>query len=213
MNSTIPDPSMAAVEACVTVAAVHSTQDEAEEAVRRLAETGTPIRHISIIGQNFATDKDIQGFYRPADAALDGAETGAWFGGFFGLMAGAMGFFVFPMLGAVTVLGPIAGLIAGAIGGAGFGALVNAMVVAGIPRHKALKYHHRIGAGEFLVITHQMPETVTGAMTIGGQTYFANQFREEWRGKRRQKLQLPNQRGASARKGIALSTDGEYGVE
>ena len=73
---------------------------------------------ISIVGRNFETREDVQGFYQPSDAALAGATQGAWFGGIFGLMMGAMGFFVLPAVGALMVLGPLSGFIAGAVGGA-----------------------------------------------------------------------------------------------
>ena len=81
---------------------------------------------ISIIGRNLETREDIQGFCRPAGAALDGAGQGAWFSGLFGLMLGA-------------------------IGGAGVGAPVNGLVASGIPREQALVYQDRLQAGEFLV--------------------------------------------------------------
>ena len=76
------------------VVASYRNHSEAEMAVRRLSASGLPINQVSIIGRNFETHEDIQGFYRPADAALEGAQQGAWFGGLFGLMLGAMGFFV-----------------------------------------------------------------------------------------------------------------------
>ncbi len=136
------------------VVATYRSHADAESAVRILASSGLPITQISIIGRHFETHEDVQGFYRPEDAALAGAGTGAWFGGFFGLMAGAMGFFVFPVVGALMVMGPIAGLIAGAIGGAGVGALINGLVATGIPREQALKYQERLQAGEFLVVVH-----------------------------------------------------------
>ena len=136
------------------VVATYRSHIDAEAAVRLLASGGVPVTHISIIGRHFETHEDVQGFYRPADAALAGAGTGAWFGGFFGLMAGAMGFFVFPVVGALMVMGPIAGLIAGAIGGAGVGALINGLIVAGVPRDQALKYQDRLQAGEYLVVVH-----------------------------------------------------------
>jgi hypothetical protein len=110
--------------------------------------------HISIIGRNFETHEDIQGFYQPGDAVVDGAKQGAWFGGIFGLMMGAMGFFIFPVVGGVMAIGPLAGFIAGAIGGAGVGALVNGLVATGVPRDQALKYQERLKAGEFLVVVH-----------------------------------------------------------
>ena len=55
------------------VVASYRSHADAEMAVRRLSEGGLPINQISIIGRNFETHEDVQGFYRPADAALDGA--------------------------------------------------------------------------------------------------------------------------------------------
>jgi hypothetical protein len=151
------------------VVATYLTHDAAEAAVRRLSEGGVPINMVSIIGRHYQTREDIQGFYRPADAALVGAGQGAWFGGFFGLMAGALGFFVFPMVGALMVLGPLSGMIAGAIGGAGVGALINGLVASGVPRDQAIKYQDRLQAGEFLIIVHgDADETVRAHNILEG---------------------------------------------
>lgn len=134
--------------------------------MRRLSDGGLPLSHVSIIGRNYETHEDIQGFYRPADAALAGAGQGAWFGGIFGLMAGAFGFFVFPLVGALIVLGPLAGLISGAVGGAGVGALINGLIASGVPRDHALKYQERLQAGEFLVVVHGGSEETLRAHQI-----------------------------------------------
>jgi hypothetical protein len=148
------------------VVASYRSHFDAETAVHLLSEGGLPINQISIIGRNFETHEDVQGFYRPADAALDGAGQGAWFGGLFGLMLGAFGFFVMPVVGAVMVIGPLAGLIAGAIGGAGVGALINGLVASGIPREQALVYQDRLQAGEFLVVVHGDAGTAARAHAI-----------------------------------------------
>ncbi len=137
-----------------SIVAIYGNHDDAEVAVRRLADQGVPINQVSIVGRNFETHQDIQGFYRPADAALDGAGDGAWFGGLFGLMMGAMGFFIFPVVGGLMIMGPLAGMVAGAIGGAGVGALLNALTAMGVPRDQALVYQERLQAGEFLVVVH-----------------------------------------------------------
>jgi len=135
------------------VAAGYPSHYDAEAAVRLLAKDGLPMDRISIIGRNFQTREDVQGFYRPADAAREGAQAGAWFGGLFGLMLGT-GLFIIPVIGPVLVLGPFAGLIAGAIGGAGVGALISGLVSLGVPPDQAIKYQERIQAGEFLVVVH-----------------------------------------------------------
>lgn len=175
MNSTLTSPDTLSSDPVLTfgeaVVATYRTHDAAEEAVHRLSDGGLPVRQISIVGRNFETREDVQGFYRPADAALDGASQGAWFGGFFGLMLGAMGFFVMPVVGALMVMGPLSGLIAGAIGGAGVGALINGLVAAGIPRDQAVKYQDQLQAGEFLVVVHgSASETARAHEILDGTT-------------------------------------------
>jgi hypothetical protein len=166
MNSTLTNPTELTTASDEAVVATYRSHEAAEEAVHRLSDGGLPVRQISIVGRNFETREDVQGFYRPADAALDGAGTGAWFGGLFGLMLGAMGFFVFPMIGGLMVMGPLSGMIAGAIGGAGVGALVNALVAVGIPRDQALLYQERLKAGEFLVVVHGSADETARAHEI-----------------------------------------------
>lgn len=178
MNSTLTDtqPTAETQSDAFDQAVVASYQNhtDAELAVRRLSDSGLPINQISIVGRNFESHEDVQGFYRPADAALDGAGQGAWFGGLFGLMLGAMGFFVMPAVGAFMVMGPLSGMIAGAIGGAGVGALINGLVASGIPREQALKYQERLQAGEFLVVVHGSADMTARAHEIlhgTGQTH------------------------------------------
>jgi outer membrane lipoprotein SlyB len=140
------------------IVAGYKSHFDAETAVRLLAKDGLAIDKISIIGRNFETREDVQGFYLPADAMLAGAEAGAWVGGIFGLLVGT-GMFVLPVAGSVFVLGPLAGLVAGAISGAGVGALVNALIYLGIPHDQSIKYQERIQAGEFLVVVHNASTT------------------------------------------------------
>jgi hypothetical protein len=143
-----------------SVLAGYRSHFEAEKAVRRLAKESLPMDKISIIGRSFQTCDDMQSFYRPADAALEGAEAGAWFGGICGLLIGT-GLFILPVVGPVFVLGPLAGLVAAAIGGAGMGALITGLVSLGIHQDQAIKYQERIHAGELSLIIHG----ATGAET------------------------------------------------
>lgn len=134
-----------------TVVAVYGNHAAAEDAVRRLQHAGFAMDRLSIVGRDFQLHQDVEGYYRPADAALEGAGEGAWVGGIFGTLLG-FGFFLVPVVGPFFALGPLAGLIAGAIGGAGVGALIGALTTLGVPRDQALKYQSRLQAGEFLVI-------------------------------------------------------------
>jgi hypothetical protein len=160
-----------------SIVAIYKTHQEAEEAVRELERAGIPIKKISIIGRDFQLREDVQGYYRPSDAAKEGAGFGAWFGGLFGLLMG-FGLFVLPIAGTVVVLGPLAGLIAGAIGGAGIGALVNALIALGMSKEQALKYQARLQAGEFLVTVigtseeiERAAEVIDSTNNIEAQTY------------------------------------------
>src|SRR5947209_8068683 len=126
-----------------SVVAVYRNHQDAEEAVHRLERAGIPLQKISIIGRNFQIREDMQGYYRPSDAALEGAGFGAWMGGLFGLLMG-FGLFVVPVAGTLIVLGPLAGMIAGAVSGAGLGALVSGLMALGIPKDQARKYQARL---------------------------------------------------------------------
>jgi uncharacterized membrane protein len=142
-------------QATSSVVAVYRNHSDAEEAVRALEKSGIPMRKISIIGRDFQLREDVQGYYRPSDAAKEGASFGAWIGGLWGMLLG-FGLFLVPGVGPLIALGPLAGLIAGAISGAGVGALVSGLMALGMDEEKALKLQARLQAGEFLV-------TVTGA--------------------------------------------------
>src|ERR1700723_785280 len=66
-----------------SVVAVYRHHADAEDAVHRLEQAGIPIQKVSIIGRNFELREDVQGYYRPSDAALEGVGFGAWMGGAF----------------------------------------------------------------------------------------------------------------------------------
>jgi hypothetical protein len=148
-----------------SIVAVYKRHEDAEDAVRKLERAGIPMKNISIIGRNFQLREDVQGYYRPSDAAKEGAGFGAWFGGLFGLLFG-FGFFLFPVAGPIVVLGPLAGLIAGAIGGAGIGALINSLIALGMSREQALKYQARLQAGEFLLTVFGTAEEIERARSV-----------------------------------------------
>lgn len=148
-----------------SVVAVYRNHADAEDAVRLLQKGGIPMEKTSIIGRDWQVREDVQGYYRPGDAALEGAREGAWLGGMFGLFMG-FGYFLFPVIGPLVVLGPLAGMVAGAISGAGIGALVSGLMALGIPQEQALKYRARLEAGEFLVVVHGTHEDVEKAWEI-----------------------------------------------
>lgn len=147
------------------VVAVYPAHNLAEQAVHLLERGGLPLRQISIIGRDWQLREEIQGYYRPADAAVEGAAQGAWVGGLFGLLWG-FGLFLIPGAGPLLALGPLAGLLAGALGGGGIGALVSALMALGIPKDEALKIRSRVEAGEFLVVVQGTAAEIERAREI-----------------------------------------------
>jgi hypothetical protein len=72
-TTTTTTPPPASTKPAGSVVAVYRNHADAEAAVRRLERAGIPLQKISIIGRNFELREDIQGYYRPSDAALEGA--------------------------------------------------------------------------------------------------------------------------------------------
>jgi len=57
--------------------------------VHTLDHAGFPVKHISIVTQNLASDKTIHGYITPGDdLSARGAATGAWIGGLLSLLIG-----------------------------------------------------------------------------------------------------------------------------
>jgi len=170
MNGTLVKPT--ATDLDRSVIATYRNHATAEAAVHNLISDGVPLSDISIIGRNFETFEDVQGFYRTSDAAIQGAGAGACFGGIFGMMWGAMALLVVPVLGPFVVLGPLAGLIAGAIGGAGIGAVANSLVASGATKEQAIQYQERLKAGEFLILVRGSESDVAKAhQTLDGSEH------------------------------------------
>jgi hypothetical protein len=152
-----------------SVVARYHNHSDAEEAVRLLHKAGIDPAKISIVGRDFEVREDVQGFYRPADVAAEGARQGAWVGGLFGLFAG-LAFFVFPVAGPLFILGPLAGLFAGAVGGAGVGALLAGLMSLGMDREKALRYQSHLQAGQWLLVVHAARDEVERARDVLSRT-------------------------------------------
>ena len=148
---------------------VYSDFDAAEAAVQELGKGGFPIQHVSIIGQDFGSEKKVHGFVTSCDVAKSSARTGAWVGGIFGLLAGAAFLWV-PGVGPLVVAGSLAaallGGLEGAVGGAAAGGLLGWMVSLGISKQHIIKYEESVKAGKYLVVAHGSGDDVAKAKRI-----------------------------------------------
>jgi hypothetical protein len=63
------------------VIAVFDDHRTADLAVRKLADAGIDIKHLSVVGKGFHTDEQVVGFYNAGDRIKFWGERGAFWGG------------------------------------------------------------------------------------------------------------------------------------
>lgn len=153
--------------------AVYAKHDEAEAAIRKVAESGLDMTHFSIIGKGYHTEEQVIGFYSTGDRVRFWGSRGAYWGGLWGLLFGGLMFTV-PVVGPVMVLGQlstlvfttISGAVEGAVVAGGLGALGAALFSIGIPHHSVLQYEQALKADQFLVVAHGPEAEITRARSL-----------------------------------------------
>jgi uncharacterized membrane protein len=158
---------------CSVVGTYH-TMAQAEEAVHRLDRAGFPVKHISIVTQNLASEKTTHGFITSGeDLAVRGATTGAWIGGLLSLLMG-VAFLWIPGFGPLLVVGRLAALllagVEGSMLGAATGSFLGALANWGIAEERILDYEKQLREGKHLVIAHGTAEEVGEAQAILQET-------------------------------------------
>ncbi len=151
------------------VVGTFDTQDQAERAVRRLLDAGTPATQLSIVTQGLEAHKEVQGYVTTGDVALKGAGTGAWVGGIFGLFAGAAFVWV-PVIGPLVVLGALASTVAGALEGGAAGGLLGAIWGRHMQQDHVLRYQEALQGGKLVVTIHGTPQELESARRVLGET-------------------------------------------
>ncbi|MCB9419881.1 MAG: DUF1269 domain-containing protein [Ardenticatenaceae bacterium] len=148
---------------------VYESMTAAETAVRKLDQENFPIKQVSIMAQDMASEKEVHGFITTGDIAKAGVGTGAWVGGLFGILVGAAFIWV-PGFGPLFVAGPFAaallGGVEGAVAGAAGGGLLGALFGWGISKQHILKYEESLKAGQYLLIVNGSPEEIEQARSI-----------------------------------------------
>jgi uncharacterized membrane protein len=153
-----------------SVVGLYDTMELAEEAVHKLHDDGFPIKHVSIVTQNLASEKQTHGLITAGeDLTVHGAATGAWVGGLFTLLVGAA-FLWIPGFGPLLVAGRLAALLLagmeGAVAGAAAGGLLGALVNWGIAEEHILEYKNKLRGGKYLLIAHGYAEDIAQAHAI-----------------------------------------------
>src|ERR1700722_8298018 len=140
-----------------TVVAVFVDHQEAEAAVKKLADAGIDMKHLSVVGKGYHTDEKVIGFYNIGDRIKFWGKRGAFWGGLWGWLFGGV-FMVIPVVGHVVMIGYFAAAALAAIEGAvvvgGVSALGAALYSIGIPKDSAIAYESAVKADGFLVMTH-----------------------------------------------------------
>jgi hypothetical protein len=153
-----------------SVVGMYETMAQAEEAVHTLERAGFPVKHVSVVTQNLASDQGIHGFIAPGDDLTPrSAATGAWVGGLVSVLIGAA-FLWLPGFGPLLVVGRLAALllagVEGALAGAATGGLLGALANWGIAEEHILDYEKRLQEGKHLVIAYGTNEEVSRAHAI-----------------------------------------------
>jgi hypothetical protein len=152
-----------------TVVAVFPDHQATDSAVKKLAEAGFDIKHLSVIGKGYHTDEKVEGFYNAGDRVKFWGKWGAFWGGLWGWLVGSL-FITVPGVGGVVVLGYLAAIVISAIEGAivvgGLSALGAALYSIGIPKNSVIAYESALKADQFLVVVRGTAEEAARAKAI-----------------------------------------------
>jgi hypothetical protein len=153
------------------VIAVFTDHQTAEAAVKKLADAGIDMKHLSVVGKGYHTDEKVVGFYNTGDRMKLWGKRGAFWGGLWGWLFGGVFMFI-PVIGHVVVLGYLATAAIAAVEGAvvvgGLSALGAALYSSGIPKDSVVAYETAIKADGFLVTAHGPAEEMVRAKAILG---------------------------------------------
>ena len=152
-----------------TAIAIFDEHTAAEDAVKKLTQTGFDMKTLSIVGKGFHTEEKVTGFYNTGDRMTFWGARGAFWGSLWGLLFGGV-FLTVPLVGPVIVVGyltaTLIAMIEGAVIVGGVSALGGALASIGIPKDSVIKYEAAIKADGFLVMAHGSADEVARAKAI-----------------------------------------------
>ncbi len=154
-----------------SVVAVFKDHQNAETAVKQLADSGFAMKQLSVVGKGYQTEEKVMGFYSNTDRVKFWGTRGAFWGGLWGWFFGGL-FLTVPVVGHVVVLGYLATMAVAAVETAalvgGASAVAAALYSIGIPKDSVLRYETALKADNFLVMAHGTQEEMSRARAILG---------------------------------------------
>ena len=148
---------------------VFDTHAAAEDAIRRLGQSGFDMKKLSLVGKGYHSEEKPMGFYTAGDRIKAWGGAGAFWGGSWGLLL-APAVFVLPGLGAVGMAGPLVPTLVGALEGAvvvgGASALGAALTQFGVPKDQVIKYEAALKADKYLLAVHGGAEDQEKARSV-----------------------------------------------
>lgn len=140
--------------------ALFDRHEDAELAIRALAQTGFDMKKLSIVGRDYHTQEHAVGFYNTGHRVRYWGKHGAFWGAIFGILL-APAFFWIPGIGPILTGGIISSLLMGAVEGGAVGAaivggtsaLAAALVSLGIPKDSVIHYETELQANKLLLIS------------------------------------------------------------
>lgn len=137
--------------------AIYEVHTAAEEAIKRLRNSGFDMQKVSVAGRDYHTGNQIVGYYNGDGGMRYWGKLGSFWGTLWGLLHG-WAFFSIPGIGPVLVAGPLAGWIVSALGNAeifgGLTAFGAGLYSIGISRDEVLGCEGALRAGKYLVLAH-----------------------------------------------------------
>ena len=148
---------------------VYKTHFDAENAVRRLGNSGFDMKHLSLIGKGYHTEEHPIGFYSKGHRIISWGKFGAFWGAIWGLIF-TPAVFLIPGLGVMALAGPVVGALVSALETAvvvgGLSALGAAMVELGVQKDQVIEYEVAIKADQFVLLVHGSNDEVERAHSL-----------------------------------------------
>ena len=155
------------------MAALYDTNEQAEQAIKKLQHQGYDMKQLSIVGRDYHSEENVVGYYNTGDRMLKWGGKGAFWGSIWGLLMGSA-FVIIPAVGPLLLAGPLVGALVAALEGAvvvgGVSVLGAALASLGIPNNSVLEYETQIKVGKFILLAHGSTAEVARAREILGVT-------------------------------------------